>query len=267
MAEEVQDAARTLPRSMLWSVNINGLMGWLTAITLCYCIGDLSTVLDTPTGYPFIQVFYNSTQSLPATNFMTIIVLFMATFSCVTIMASASRQIFAFARDQALPFSGWISKVHPTLGVPVNSVIICVCISSALSFINIASVVAYNNIVSLGSAALMVSYIVCIACFLWRRNSSEPAQLNKFSMGKYGNLVNIIAIVFLSIVFIVAFFPPVPRPWLTWDTMNWSSVIFSTVLVWSIAYYYIWGRYIYEGPVKNVQKMEMIHEAEGHRYV
>jgi hypothetical protein len=43
MAEEVQDAARTLPRSMLWSVNINGLMGWITAITFCYCIGDLDT--------------------------------------------------------------------------------------------------------------------------------------------------------------------------------------------------------------------------------
>lgn len=41
MAEEVQDAARTLPQSMMWSINLNGLMGWLTAITFCYCIGDL----------------------------------------------------------------------------------------------------------------------------------------------------------------------------------------------------------------------------------
>ena len=41
MAEEVQDAARTLPKSMLWAININGFMGWLTAITFCYCIGDL----------------------------------------------------------------------------------------------------------------------------------------------------------------------------------------------------------------------------------
>lgn len=41
MAEEVQDAARTLPQSMMWSINLNGLMGWLTAITLAYCIGDL----------------------------------------------------------------------------------------------------------------------------------------------------------------------------------------------------------------------------------
>lgn len=267
MAEEVQDAAYTLPRSMLWSININGLMGWLTAITLCYCIGDLSTVLETPTGYPFIQVFYNSTKSLPATNFMTFIVLFMATFSCVTIMASASRQIFAFARDQALPFSNWVSTIHPTLGVPVNSVIICIVTSSALSFINIASVVAYNNIVSLGSGALMISYIVCIACFLWRRYSSEPAQLNKFSLGRLGPFVNVLAIVFLAVVFIVAFFPPIPLPWLTWDTMNWSSLIFCTVLLWSMVYYFIWGRHIYEGPVKNVLKMEMIHEAERARYV
>ena len=41
MAEEVQDAARTLPKAMMWSINLNGMMGWLTAITFCYCIGDL----------------------------------------------------------------------------------------------------------------------------------------------------------------------------------------------------------------------------------
>lgn len=29
-----------------------------------------STVLDTSTGYPFVQMFYNSTQSLGATNAM-----------------------------------------------------------------------------------------------------------------------------------------------------------------------------------------------------
>lgn len=116
----------------MWSINVNGLMGWLTAITFCYCIADIdegrtwysdnpgfvrvtnigqSVVLQTPTGHPFIQVFYNVTRSLPATSAMVSIIILMAIFSCVTIMASASRQMFAFARDDGLPFSTWLSQV------------------------------------------------------------------------------------------------------------------------------------------------------------
>ncbi|KAJ3495681.1 hypothetical protein NLG97_g3225 [Lecanicillium saksenae] len=254
MAEEVQDAARTLPQSMMWSINLNGLMGWLTAITFCYCIGDLDEVLKTKTGYPFIQVIFNVTKSYPATNFLTSIVLLMATFSCVTILASASRQMFAFGRDKGLPGSSWLSQVHPTLGVPVNAVVVSTVISVLLSLINIGSTVAFNSLVSLGSGTLMVSYIVCIGCFIWRRHRGEAIPPAKFSLGVWALPVNLIAICYLSLVFIIAFFPAQPLPMLKAESMNWSSLIFTVVVLWAMAYYFIWSRHVYEGPVTFVRR-------------
>ncbi|KAM3506589.1 hypothetical protein MY11210_007487 [Beauveria gryllotalpidicola] len=254
MAEEVQDAARTLPRSMMWSINLNGLMGWLTAITFCYCIGDLDEVLKTKTGHPFIQVIFNVTKSYHATNFLTTIVLLMATFSCVTVMASASRQMFAFGRDKGLPGSAWLSHVHPTLGVPVNAVVLSTVISILLSLINVGSAIAFNNLVSLGSGTLMVSYIVCIGCFMWRRWAGEAIPPAKFSLGAWALPVNIVAMCYLSLVFIVAFFPPVPLPVLDAKSMNWSSLMFTIAVVWAMIYYFVWSRHVYEGPVKFVKK-------------
>ncbi|OAA56905.1 Amino acid/polyamine transporter I [Cordyceps fumosorosea ARSEF 2679] len=260
MAEEVQDAARTLPRSMMWSINLNGLMGWLTAITFCYCIGDLDQVLQTRTGYPFIQVIFNVTQSYPATNFLTSIVLLMATFSCVTIMASASRQLFAFARDRGLPCSAWLARVHPKLGVPVNAVVLSAAISVLLSLINIGSTVAFSSLVSLGSGTLMISYIVCIGCFAWRRwcgghvKGAPAIPAAPFSLGAWGLPVNAVAVSFLLLVFVVAFFPASPLPNLNAASMNWSSVILTVVVVWAMAYYFIWSRHVYEGPVKFVKR-------------
>ena len=78
---------------------------FIMAITLCYTVGNLEEVLATPTGYPFIQIFYNSTGSYAATNAMTSIVVILSAFSCVTVMAGSSRQLFAFARDGAIPVS------------------------------------------------------------------------------------------------------------------------------------------------------------------
>lgn len=75
-------------------------------------LADDTPVLQTPTGYPYIQIFYNVTGSLPATNAMTALIVILGFFGNATVMAGSSRQLFAFARDEGMPFSKWISKVH-----------------------------------------------------------------------------------------------------------------------------------------------------------
>lgn len=111
-AEEVDDASRTLPRSIMWSVYLNGAMGFIMAITMCFCLGDLSQVVDSPTGYPFIQVFYNATKSYTATNIMVTIMVVTLTACCVSEVATASRQLWSFARDKGVPFSNWLAYVR-----------------------------------------------------------------------------------------------------------------------------------------------------------
>ena len=110
-AEEVEDAGRTVPTSIMWSVLINGAMGLLMAITMCFCLGDLSELVDSPTGYPFIQVFYNVTQSYAATNILVAIVIVTLTACCVSLVATSSRQLWSFARDKGIPFSDWFAQV------------------------------------------------------------------------------------------------------------------------------------------------------------
>ena len=86
MSEELQDASYQLPRTIIRSSAINGALGLVTVITMCYCIGNVNQVVNTPYVYAFIQVFYNSTGSKAATNAMTAIVLILATFCCITMM-------------------------------------------------------------------------------------------------------------------------------------------------------------------------------------
>lgn len=56
MSEEVRNASKTIPRIMLATMLLNGALGLIMLITLCFCIGNLQDVLQTATGYPFIQV-------------------------------------------------------------------------------------------------------------------------------------------------------------------------------------------------------------------
>ncbi|KAL8748402.1 MAG: hypothetical protein Q9184_007330, partial [Pyrenodesmia sp. 2 TL-2023] len=94
----------------MYSVYLNGAMGFLMAVTMCFCIGDLAAIVDTPTGYPFIQVFHNSTKSYTATNILVTIFIINLTACCVSALATASRQLWSFARDKGVPFSGWFAQ-------------------------------------------------------------------------------------------------------------------------------------------------------------
>lgn len=112
MSEEVRDAAYVVPRAMMWTWLGNGLLGWVMAITFCFCVRDTIAVLTTPLGTPFIQVFLDATKSVAGATVLTVMMLVIAIFACVAVMATNSRQLFAFARDRGVPFSMVFSKVR-----------------------------------------------------------------------------------------------------------------------------------------------------------
>ena len=111
-AEEIENASETLPRALMSGVAVNGVLGFLMVVTLCFTLGDVRNILATPTGYPFIQIFYNATQSYIATNVMTSIVIVVFTSAVISEIATSSRQLWSFARDGGLPFSSFIAKVN-----------------------------------------------------------------------------------------------------------------------------------------------------------
>lgn len=111
MSEEVRNAAHVVPRAMMWTWLGNGLMGWIMAITFCFCVGDTMSVLLTPLGAQQVQVFLNTTGSAAGATGLTCIMLVIGVFACVAVMATNSRQLFAFARDNGVPFSSTFSKV------------------------------------------------------------------------------------------------------------------------------------------------------------
>lgn len=110
MSEEVKDAGVVVPRAIVTSFFVNGFMGLIVLISFLFCIPDVVEALGDPTGYPFLYVLRTS-MSTGAVNGITVVVLLLILASNIDFNASASRQAFALARDNGLPFSKWISYV------------------------------------------------------------------------------------------------------------------------------------------------------------
>ncbi|KNG84805.1 amino acid transporter [Aspergillus nomiae NRRL 13137] len=252
MSEEIENAGATVPQSMILSFFLNMPFAIGSVLTYLFIMPNVQEALDSPTGLPFIHVFSEATKNATGASILLVVILllfFMITISCI---ASASRQTFAFARDNGLPFSAWLGAVHPTLHIPVNSVIITCAFSLIMFLINIGSGVAMNALLSLSTSPLMATYMISIACVIVRRiTKSPPLPPSRWSLGRFGMPINILALVYALWAFFWSFWP-VNRE-VTAETLNWAPVLFVGVMGLSAVLYWLVARKVYEGPVVKVE--------------
>lgn len=252
LSEELRDAAYVLPRSMVATAVVNYMLGFVMMVTVMSVLGDVDSVLGTSTGQPWIQVVFNATESRVGTSIMTALVAVLLLFCSINQITTSSRQLFAFARDNGVPFSSFLAHVRPGWDVPVNAVLVTLFFTTLLCLIIIGSTIAFNVITSLGQVGLVSSYFIAIACIARKRILGEPLLPGRFSLGKLGLPVNIIALCFLTVAFIFLYFPVAPHP--NAQTMNWSSLMYGGIIGISLIYYYVWGRHVYVGPVEYVKR-------------
>lgn len=85
--------------------------GFIMVVTFAFCIGNLDEAIAPSYSYAYIDVFYNSTGSKAGATVMACLIILMCLCSTISNVATASRQMFAFARDRGLPFSGFLARV------------------------------------------------------------------------------------------------------------------------------------------------------------
>lgn len=140
----------------------------------------------------------------------------------------------------------------PGWNIPLNAVLVSLVVTILLSLINIGSTAALNAIISLTITSLLSSYFLTISCVLVKRLRGQPLPPRRWSLGRYGLAINAAALCFLAPLFVFAFFPlatPV-QP----DTMNWSIVIYSSIILFATFYYFVFARHVYVPPVNLVKR-------------
>ncbi len=126
MIEEIPDAAIEGPKIMLYCQYIGISTGFIFLIVVLFVSGGLSnaeTVISSPSG-PLLQIFYIATNNRAGAVCLLVFPLICFIFAGISVLTTASRMTFAFARDGGLPMSATWWKVHKTLGVPLNALLL-----------------------------------------------------------------------------------------------------------------------------------------------
>ncbi|MBA3418688.1 MAG: amino acid permease [Geodermatophilaceae bacterium] len=193
MGEETVDVRRTIPRAIILSVVLSGVLGMLTLIGFTIAIPDLAAVQASPVPLADIT-FYWLGETL--TKVLLLVVVFSMFALTVVYVAAAARLIFAMARDNMLPGSTVLRRVNPGTRTPISALLITFVICLALMLYGYANGDAFGTLV--GATALLpflVYFLTVVAYGLRRRRLA--ALPDAFHLGRWAGPVFVAALVWL----------------------------------------------------------------------
>ncbi|GLA25508.1 hypothetical protein AnigIFM63326_002248 [Aspergillus niger] len=226
--------------------------GFTYLLSLMFSVQDYASLADSPTGLPLAELFHQATQSRGGA-FALVFLLWVAVGPCmIGSQLSTGRMLWAFARDDGLPFSKFCSKVNKRFGAPVNAQLCVGIIIALLGCIYLGSSTAFNSMMSSSVTINNIAYLVPILTnvLLGRKTMHR----GPFSLGYVaGMTVNIITVAWL--VFAIVFFSfPYDMP-VTASNMNYTCVCVGGFLLLELLWWIVAGK-------KYSRRMQKVREEE-----
>ncbi|KAF1998382.1 amino acid transporter [Amniculicola lignicola CBS 123094] len=245
MIEEIPDAAIEGPKIMIYCVAIGTFTGFVFLMVLLFVSGgDSGSIISSAYG-PLTQIILNATRSRTGTVCLLIFPLICLLFAGTSIMTTSSRMTYAFARDGGLPYSRVFARVHPKLGLPLNSLILTTALVTIFGCIFLGSSSAFNAIISASVVALGVSYAIPVAINCLQGRSKLPPRAFTLPtwFAWFANLLGIAYVIVTTVLFV---FPP-ELP-VTGSNMNYCIVAFAIIILISTIQWFADGRKNFTGP-------------------
>ncbi|CAM9012582.1 unnamed protein product [Wickerhamomyces anomalus] len=259
MCEEVKTPSKSVPIGIIGSITVCWILGFLIMIVISACMTqDVESLINTDLGQPLAQVFYDSMGAKWAIAFMSLCA-FCQFLMGASILTAISRQVWAFARDDGLPFSSIVKVVNKKLAVPLRAIVFSAIISLLLGLLILAGSIAAN---ALFSIAIVGNYAAWAMPQILRFTSGrELFKPGYFYLGKiFSPLINFISIIFQGFMMILACFPDNKKV-KDAKSMNYAVVVNCGVWILSIVYYYAYKKRVYCGPKSNLGEDQLIEAA------
>jgi amino acid transporter len=256
MSEETRGASRAAALGMIWSVVASVVFGFVLLLVVTFAVPDVQGTLDAK-GEAVIYIWTEATSDAWA-EFMLLIAVGAQLFCGTASVTSASRMMFAFSRDRAVPFSRLWRRVSANR-VPVNSVIAIAVTAWALMIPTLANgVVGYAVGTSIAVIGLYIAFALPIILRIRAGDGFEPGA---WSLGKHYKWVSRIAVIWIGLVCVLFLLPISPSgipgaEGFTWEAVNYAPLTVGGALVLFGGWYLVSARKWFTGPVRETRAQE-----------
>jgi amino acid transporter len=267
LSEETKSAANAAARGIWQSIFYSAIGGWILLLSFLFAVQDADKVSQSLT--PSAAIFQ---QAMSANWAGTVLLISTAGqfFCTVACMTSASRMLFAFSRDRAVPGSRFWSSLSASR-VPVHGVIICGVVAAIITLPALVAVdlngtpspVAFYAVVSIGVVGLYLCFAVPI---YYRWKAGDRFEQGSWNLHGHWRWMAPIALAEIIITSIIALFPTLRSgaPWdpsFEWKSVNYTPILVGATLLALWVYWHLSVKKWFTGPVRQIDTFEPEPEA------
>jgi amino acid transporter len=253
-AEETNKASRMAATGMWTAVFVSVVFGWILLLAVTFAVPSTEGTLETANALlPIVPFIWAESMSQNWAEFLLFICV-VAQFFCVTAsVTSASRMMFAFSRDRAVPGHPLWRRVARNR-VPRWSVLGIAFFSAILM---IPAVWNYFIGYAVGTAIAVIGLYIAfiLPVFLRLRKGDSWDAPRAWSLGRHYKWIDSIAIGWVALVTILFIFPlyKVGLPWegdFTWEFTNYTVIWFAAIGLIFGGWWVLSARRWFKGPVR-----------------
>ena len=195
LAEETNNPRRTAPRALLTALGSAGIAGALLLLFAMMAAPDLRNENLGVIGLPFIV---KDVLGETLGNILLACVAVSIAVCCLAIHTAAIRIMFSMARDNNLPFASSLARVSANSRTPVVPAIVVGVLAASILVVNIGNQSVFTVVTGVAIVMIYTAYLFVTVPLLLARTRGWPAggQGELFTLGGWGMLVNVVAVVY-----------------------------------------------------------------------
>ena len=253
LAEETRNASRAAALGIISSVVVSVIFGFILLVAVTFAVPDVQGTLDAAA----LAVTYIWQESMGTgwAIFLLFIAVVAQLFCGMASVTSASRMLFAFSRDGAVPGHRiWRSIGRD--GVPVKSVW-AICTLSWLLMVPTLANPAVGYLVGT-SIAVIGLYLAFVLPIYLRYRAGDSFQHGSFSIGRHYRWIDPLAIGWIALICILFLLPTVPAGIpgaadFDWNVFNFAPLTVGGALILFGGWWIVSANRWFKGPVRTVE--------------
>src|SRR6266852_416350 len=227
MSEETKQASRGAAWGMVMSVVVSVIFGFILLVAVTFVVPNDTKAAAA--GTYIITYIWQTSMSTRWAEFLLFIAVVAQVFCTIASTTSASRMMFAFSRDRAVPGHQLWKRVSKVDRIPIYTVwAIC-----AIAFVMVVPSLwfGYTGYVVATSVAVIGLYIAFVLPIILRLRAGENFQRGAWHLGRHYKWIDWIAILwitFISVIFLApSYFLGIP-----WNKgFDWNAVNYTIIMV------------------------------------
>lgn len=262
LSDEVKNPEKNMPKGAVSAILMATVVGFIFIIPILTVLPSMDQLLDkNPNIMPIDLVFHIATESYIILTLLAILLVGTVIFQLIGALTTASRTVYALARDGALPYKEKFVTVDSVeeYKMPKNALFLLMVVTAIVLLLSLVLTLAFSAF--LGALVMSLALANGIPIFISMLHGRKKVKGLGFRLRYFGWIVNFLAVLWVFALVGILCLPVVIRG-LNAVNMNWASLVVAAFVAVALVGWLAYGKKGFVGPELDTDYINELEQYE-----